>query len=63
MNGDTLAAEIKAAFDAIKPAGAENADLDYCKAFAHAIVDHITNNAKATGTDTPQGNTHNLSIG
>lgn len=29
---------------------------------ANAVVAHIKNNAKAVGTDTPQGNSHNLSI-
>ena len=62
MNGDTLATEIKAAYDILKPAGT-SIDLDFVKALANAIVDHITANAKATGTDAPSGDTHNLAIG
>lgn len=34
----------------------------YWGAVAVAIVNHITTNARATGTDTPNGDSHNLTI-
>lgn len=34
----------------------------FATAIANAVVDEIQVNAKATGTDTPTGDAHNLSI-
>ena len=62
MSGDQLAQEIKTAYDAVKPEGSADVDLDTIKLLANAIVDHIKNNAKATGSDAPSGDSHNLSI-
>lgn len=62
MDSDALAAEIIAKYNAFRPEASAALDLTYCKALAAAIVEHIQSNAKATGSDTPGGNTHNLSI-
>jgi len=35
---------------------------DYWNAVCGAIVSHILANAKAVGTDTPSGDTHNLNV-
>ena len=48
MNGNNLGDEIKVALDAIKPAEADAVDVDYVRAIANAIVNHITTNGKAT---------------
>ena len=50
MDGDSLASEIKAAYEALSPPSAASLDLDYFKALANAIVDHIKNNAVVTTT-------------
>lgn len=60
MNGDTLAGEIKTALDGLLPEGSSEADLDYLKAIANAIVDHIKTNGQVsttgvTGTGSPGG--------
>lgn len=34
----------------------------YWQAIGTAIVTHIANNAKATGTDSPTGDSHNLDV-
>ena len=62
MNSTNLTNEIIAKYNAIRPEGSGELDPVFVEALASAIVNHITSNAKATGTDTPGGNTHNLSI-
>ena len=75
MNAANLANEMKAALDAALPdyssidndhrlSGFDKNSYDaaYLLALATAIINHITTNAKAIGTDTPTGDTHNLSI-
>lgn len=61
MNGDTLAGEIKTAYETLKPEGAGDLDLDFLKALANAIITHIKTNGHATGNDTG-GHTHNLTL-
>lgn len=76
MNATNLGNEIKAAL--LAALAADYSDLadderltgytfseyltKFSGAIASAIVTHITTNAKATGTDSPGGDSHNLSI-
>lgn len=61
MNGDSLASEIKLAYDAAKPEGSAACDLVFLKILANAIINHIKNNGHATGSDS-HGDTHNLNL-
>ena len=62
MNSTSLANEIIAKYEAIRPEGSSAGDIDFVKALAEAIIEHIQNNAKATGSAAIGHTTHNLDI-
>lgn len=76
MNAANLASEIKSALAAAFGTSYENIpdshtltgyDQDafwdtYWTAVATALINHITTNARATGSDSPSGDSHDLNI-